>query len=649
MTSSKFWGSKPNKKLGFSFDTQFLKSLPWAKIGILVLVITLVFGGTGTALYVFVAKPFLKVIESTNVLKEDANAIGQAILQRDLVTLDKVLAKTENDLKAWQAERDANIGWAKNIKFYKINEFYSDSDQFILAGQYSIDAIREAETVVRPFASAAGLKISEEQETPSTDGLMEAFQSWVTLMPTVSGQMDTVIERVDKIGTVLEKVDVSKYPEEFRGTQIRSRIDFVKNSLSKASDYGPDIKKALTVFPRLLAVDTNPKRYMLIMQNDKEIRPTGGFMTNYATFKVNDGLLDSDFTSKDMYSIDVTLDIIDKTYDFPDPPVPYGKYLKVERWYARDMNYSPDFPSSMDQLLTFYNMAGRLNPYEIKPVDGIISMDTRVIQELLEVTGPVTVNGITYTSENVVLELEKIASLALKEQANRKRVLGYLMNAMLKNIFESTDKEMWTKLIDKGVSLALRKHLQAYIIGDSEAQALLDKYGFGGRIIESVEGDYAMAVSTNLGGDKTNWFTSKVVEHTLSKEGDRWLKTVKLTYSYTPPEGEFQLFASRFKDWVRLYTPTGTQFVGVEGTEDGSLTADERGKTWYSGYIELGPGEKKEMTFKYYLPNDMIKGNKYVLTLQKQAGIDREVHIVRTPKGTKEVDLFMDTMLSFDL
>ena len=76
-----------------------------------------------------------------------------------------------------------------------------------------------------------------------------------------------------------------------------------------------------------------PKRYMVIMQNDKEIRPTGGFWTNYATFKIQEGLLQSDFTSKDFYSIDYALDPMDAYYDFPDAPQAYTKYLKVERWY----------------------------------------------------------------------------------------------------------------------------------------------------------------------------------------------------------------------------------------------------------------------------------------------------------------------------
>jgi hypothetical protein len=343
-----------------------------------------------------------------------------------------------------------------------------------------------------------------------------------------------------------------------------------------------------------------------------------------------------------MYSVDLTLDEIDAYTDFPDPPYVYGPLLKVERWYARDMNSSSDFITSMDQFLKFYNMAGRINPYEIKPVDGIIAIDTNVISELLEVTGPVTVNGITYTKDNVVLELEKIASLALAEQANRKRVLGDLMQGMLVNVFES-DSNLWPSLIEKGVDLAVRKHISFYIF-DDEAQALLDKYGVGGRIKDSVSGDYSMVVSTNLGGDKTNWFTTKEVNHSLEKQGDKWVRTVKLTYKYTQPSAEYGALVKRFKDWVRVYAPAGSELISVEGSEAPAynISDQERGKVWYSGYLELGPGESKEITFKYHIPSEIVN-NVYKLTIQKQSGVDKEKHTVNYNGQVKEIELVKDT------
>jgi|GEM_PF-594003 len=601
-------------------------------------------------LYLLVAKPALAVYSTAKVLKTDFVKVSEAMKNRDLVALNNELDNTEKDLNNLRSAKEKKFGWAKNLKLFKANEFYSDLDRFINAGIYAIDALRETSTIITPFASAAGLKVSPDQELPEAEGLMEAFQGWISVMPQVADQMDGVIEKVAKIGDELKSINVDKYPKKIGKFAIRSNVEFLKNNLAKADDYAPDIKKALTIIPEMLAVGTPTKRYMIIMQNDKEIRPTGGFMTNYATFKITNGLLDSDFTSKDMYSIDLALQPLDDAgYDFPDAPAAYMKLLKVERWFVRDMNASPDFVTSMDQFMQYYNMAGRYNPYEIKPIDGIFSIDTFVIQELLDVTGPVTVNGVTYAKDNVVLELEKIASLALAEQANRKKVLGDLMQGMLINVFES-DSSIWPKLLEKGADLAARKHIQVYIF-DAEAQSLIDSYGFGGRIIEQVDGDYLAVISTNLGGDKTNWFTSKEVTHTLEKSNNKWMDTVKIKYTYTQPSDDYIALVKRFRDWVRVYVPIGSELISVEGSEDSTLnlTDQERNKVWYSGYLELGPGESKEITFKYYLPSDVKIGTVYNLTIQKQGGTDKEKYIIIYGNTKKEINLDKDTKVSIDL
>src|SRR5690606_15580511 len=122
--------------------------------------------------------------------------------------------------------------------------------------------------------------------------------------------------------------------------------------------------------------------------------------------------------------------------------------------------------------------------------------------------------------------------------------LGDLMEAMLVNVFEA-DKNLWPKIIDKAVDLAIRKHILVYFF-DADAQALLEKYNFAGRVNQNVEGDYSYVVSTNLGGDKTNWFTNKSVSHKLEREGDRWVRTVEINYNYTQPSAEFGPFVKRF-------------------------------------------------------------------------------------------------------
>ncbi|MFA6981946.1 MAG: DUF4012 domain-containing protein [Patescibacteria group bacterium] len=597
------------------------------------------------ALYIIAVRPAQAVLGKVKILGSDTQVLQAAFIDRDLITVEKTLGTIATDLEEIKKSRNANLAWMEKLSFTR--PYYQDTERFLAAGFYGVDAVKEAVQLMKPFADAAGLRISEEQVIDNTS-LMDAIPNWIAAMPGVAEGLDKVVVPLTSAGDELSHVDPSRYPETFRGKEVRSTIEYIKNILSDLSSSTPDIKEALLVIPSLLGVDSAEKRYMLIMQNDKEIRPTGGFWTSYATFRMKDAMLvNYDVESKDMYSIDDALDAIDYYYDFPDAPPAYAKYLKVEHWYARDTNSSPDFPTSIDQFMSFYNLASQVNPYEIKPVFAVISIDTRVVSEMIGVTGDVTVNGVTYTPDNVVLELERIASLSMAEQVGRKRVLGSLMKAMLQNVLES-DKNLWPKLIDKTIDLANRKHIQTYFF-DEKAQALAEKYKIGGRIIDPVVGDYAYVVSTNLGGDKTNWFVDKTVKHTLANEGGKWLRTVEITYNYPQPSEEYGPFIKRFRDWVRLYVPDGSTLVSVEGSSDTFGSAVERGKVYFDGFVEIGPTETATMTFKYYLPDTAVKEGVYDLYLQKQPGIEREKHVVVAGGTSQEIDLVKDQKVSIKL
>ncbi len=654
MIETKFWSPAKNAKTeptNFNMPKKkpgkFIKCLAGISGVLLALIVVL-----GAVFYIAVYRPAFAVVKQLDIVKADVTAARDAVVKRDLVTLEKTLTKLDGDLKDLRVVRNSNFGWAET--FGPTKDYFSDSEHFINAGLYGIDAAREGITLVKPFADAAGLKVTEDlpvegvEEPEQKVSLLDAFTTWISVMPEVANNIDGVLAQLEKVGKELSYVDPQRYPEKIRGIELRSAIEKPQRILSQLKDYAPDIKQALTIIPGLLGVDTGEKRYMIIMQNDKELRATGGFWTNYATFKLNNGVLSSDFSSKDMYSIDITLDAIDAYYTFPKAPAAYNRYLKVERLYARDANISPDFPTSVDQFMVFYKLAMPINPTEIKPISGIFAIDTQVIREFMEITGPVTVNGTTYSSDNVVLELERIASLALREQAGRKKVLGDLMEAMLVNVFES-DKNLWSKLIEKGVDLAVRKHVLGYSF-DPQAQALLEKYNFAGRIIDPVQGDYSYVVSTNLGGDKTNWFVNKDVNNSVTKEGNRLLRTVTIKYTYPDPDGIYGDFIKRFRDWVRVYAPLGSEFVSVDGSEDGTMSDQERNKTYFTGYVELGPRESKEMVFKYYLPDGVVGADGvYNLYVQKQPGIEGDTYSVTANGKAEPITLKTDYTFSAKL
>lgn len=614
-------------------------------------ILTILFGLIlffGLFTYFVVIRPILSLSKNINDIQSSVNNLSQALItDRDLVSYDENLKKLELDLIKLSSDRDKNIGHLKN--FPVIKDFYPDTDHFLKTGFKLVEGGKEIRPIIEPFADALGMKLTREQQVKKL-GFADAVANWITVMPKVADKLDPVILKLDEAGKELNKVNASKYKFNILGIYKKdysSAIIFTQKSLLEAKNYGPDIKEALTVFPGILGVGTGEKRYMIIMQNNAEIRATGGFWTNFATFKIQNALLTSDFSSKDMYSIDITLDAIDKYYTFPTAPEAYKRFLKVERLYARDANISPDFPTAIDKFGLYYKLAAGVNPSEYKPINGYIGINTEVVKELIEITGAVNVNGVTFNKDNVVLELEKIASLNLAQQVSRKKVLGDLMESMLKNVFES-DSFLWPQLIEKGVDLMNRKQIIVFLV-EPTSQKLIEKYGYGGRIADPVAGDYSYFVSTNLGGDKTNMFVTREFSHTLAKEGSRWVKTTKVKYAYPKPTAEYNDFVKRYQDWFRLYLPDGSELISIKGNEvETTYTDKERSKVYFGGFMTLAPEETKEIEFKYFIPEKLILNNEYNLYIQKQSGTKSEKHSFDI-MGQKSTELKMDSDLKLNV
>src|SRR3989338_11648404 len=98
-----------------------MKSNPKTKkvlvtVGITVGVVMLVIGLLS---YIYLIRPGLVVKSKIDVLKADANKIQDSIKNRDLVSLEKNLQSTEDDLEELKKARDENFGWAKNFNLTK--------------------------------------------------------------------------------------------------------------------------------------------------------------------------------------------------------------------------------------------------------------------------------------------------------------------------------------------------------------------------------------------------------------------------------------------------------------------------------------------------------------------------------------------------
>ena len=220
------------------------------------------------------------------------------------------------------------------------------------------------------------------------------------------------------------------------------------NAIDGAAEIALEARPVISYLKPLLGVP-DEKRYLLIFQNDTELRPTGGFITAYAVMSVHNGKI-TPLGSHDIYWLDTQFGNRVKA---PDPILNYHK--NVFYWHLRDMNLSPDFAQSME---TFWEHFQKVGPKEI---DALIAVDTSVLVDLLESLGQIGVPGWgNFSAEidercdcpQVVYELELLADKPVSEwRTERKAVLGPLMHSILANAMGSPRKK-WPEFFNIGLA-----------------------------------------------------------------------------------------------------------------------------------------------------------------------------------------------------
>src|SRR5690606_17949466 len=144
-------------------------------------------------------------------------------------------------------------------------------------------------------------------------------------------QLDAIGAKVEEMNSHVQDIDPADYPVEFSGYPVRSYVQQLHDGGAAAEVALTDFRPEIEQLPAMADAGERQK-YLIIFQNDNELRPTGGFMTAYAVVYVEDGKLTPE-KSDDIYEVD------QKFRNKPPIPEILGKYLTTEsRWNLRDMN-----------------------------------------------------------------------------------------------------------------------------------------------------------------------------------------------------------------------------------------------------------------------------------------------------------------------
>lgn len=369
-----------------------------------------------------------------------------------------------------------------------------------------------------------------------------------------------------------------------------------------------------------------PGNFLFVMHNNDELRPAGGFIGVYGLMETKDGSLNS-FLTYDSYHLDMPASISNNWNLLP--PAPLAKYLKVERWYLRDSNWSPDWPTSARQIQEIYHGEKKAINEVSKPFTGVISITPDFVAELLDITGPITARGDVYNKDNFQELLQYSVEVSYMEEDisswDRKDVINEILNEMKDSLF-SLNTEQNFQLLDIVSKNINTKNIQLFF-NDEYLQSLVVKLNAASEVKKS-PGDYLLVVDANLGAFKSDAVVKKSINYQVDLEKEKIKNHLQLNYRH---EGGFDWRTTRYRSYTRVYLPLETKlenidsFGGVKIDKDSILNYEDKDleKMVIAFFFTLEPGSAGGINIDYRISDNFIKTFKdsnYSLLVQKQSG-----------------------------
>lgn len=413
--------------------------------------------------------------------------------------------------KLWFVSADNSIYLADSDLTYAISNLIEGGNHFATAGEHLLKALEEFNKIPLYF-------VTENKPTLAIKkGLAETEKALT--------EINLAAERIDRINPALLPQRVAQPV-----SLLKQNLARTQTNLEGISAHFPEILKLLG--------DGAPHRYMILFQNNDELRATGGFIGSYALFQIRDAKIQN-LTVHDVY------DLQSNQNNTAAPEELKGLFDKL---LFRDANYSPDFQISAEKLYEMYRKEGG------QEIDTIIAINQGLLPDLLNITGPVQVGELTqFTAANYNLLLTYIIESKLSGDKDPKQILKLFVPEFQKALLK---EQNLSKIAFKLYRAVEQKHILLYS-RDEKIQSLFDFLNLSGRVRTSENEDYLQIIHSSI-ATKTDKFIEEIIDHKteITKSGEI-INELTLTRKHTWDD-------KILTDWQNLLSPSGFNINNIE-------------------------------------------------------------------------------------
>lgn len=287
------------------------------------------------------------------------------------------------------------------------------------------------------------------------------------------------------------------------------------------------------VLPIVLGFDSE-KNYLLLFQNDEELRPTGGFIGSIGNLTVKNGKAEK-FTIQDVYELDGQL------RNHIEPPFVVRRYLQPHL-YLRDSNFGLDFQESASKSAFIYNLETGNKP------DAVIAVDLQVLRELLKISGPISLPSYnqTITSENVSSFIQSTVKDNFFPGSTQKRdILNSVFTQLIERV--ESDQKFHVSLFKILPELLENKNI-LLSFSDSSIQKVFSANNYAGSINDSrannpkTINDFLYVNEANIGANKVNTQVKRKLQYKAIIGQGSLTSEASLTLSNSSPSDDYKVY-----------------------------------------------------------------------------------------------------------
>jgi len=421
-----------------------------------------------------------------------------------------------------------------------------------------------------------------------------------------------------------------------------------KNNNNLVEDFDIIIEKSLNfvtltidMWPTLMGFD-DKKTYLVLLQNNMELRPGGGFIGSYGLLTLDKGKV-LDFQINDVYDADGQL----KAHI--EPQFAIRRYLREKHLFLRDSNFDLDFRKTASLSALLFNLETG------KKVDGVLGVDLSFVKNLLSATGEIDVLDYNekVNSENLFYVTESHVEKGFFPGSTQKKdFLRSLYKAILTK-FSDKKNISYFKLLEEAVKSIEEKHL-LFAFNNPSIQNLFTVNNWSATLWDERKdsnleiNDYIGINEANLGANKVNYFISRSLAQRVEITDEGEVKEELIISYKNTSDGKWP--GGDYKNYLRIILPFETKIdeITIDGEKQKIVDAikdvvtyekdnfkkpeglevektEDQQKAIYAFLVTVPKEKLTKISVKYTLFKKVDMKNSsvnYNLKLVKQPGID---------------------------